>query len=88
MKQDVRDRLNKRLIENDMSMLNNEPINQVSLEQAPNHLPNDYYSPQEPIYNTRPTFLESIVPGNEQLLIVLIFGIAAYALYLHSKSKD
>ncbi len=37
---------------------------------------------------TTPTFLQSITPGNEQLLIIGIFGVVAYALYLFSKSKD
>ena len=88
MRQDVKDRLNKRLVENDISTLNNEPVNQISLEKSQKQLYDNYYSLQEPVYEPRPTFLQSIAPGNEQLIIVFVFGIVAYALYLHSKSKD
>jgi hypothetical protein len=94
MKQDIKQRLNKKLVDNNMTTLGNKstmPIqldeSPTKLEQVPEQLYNNYYTLQEPEYETKPTFLQAIVPGNEQLLIVLIFGIAAYAMYLNSKSK-
>ena len=123
MRPNVKERLNKKLSDNNMATLNNKSNIPVQQEQLPNRLyrnrtydssecenrllnnrTNDgrlygngvyddrqydnYYTLQEPIYETRPTFLQSVTPGNEQLLIVLIFGLAAFALYLHSKPKD
>ena len=49
---------------------------------------NNYSTLEDPVYEARPTFLQSVTPGNEQLLIIAIAGIVAYALYLFSKSKD
>ena len=123
MRQNVKERLNKKLSDNNMTTLSDKSVVPPQLEQAPkrlyqnrtynnseceNRLLNDktndgrlygngmyddrrydnYYTLQEPVYETRPTFLQSVTPGNEQLLIIFGFGFAAYALYLFFKSKD
>ena len=122
MRQNVKERLNKKLSDNNMTTLSDKSVVPPQLEQAPkrlyqnrtynnseceNRLLNDktndgrlygngmyddrrydnYYTLQDPIEPT-PTFLQSITPGNEQLIIVVLAGLAAYALYIFSKSKD
>lgn len=123
MKQNIKQRLNKKLVDNNMATLTDKSNIPRQLEQIPerlyqnrtydnsecenrllNNRANDgrlygngmyddrqydnYYTLEEPVYETRPTFLQSITLDNEQLLIVFTFGFAAYALYLFFKSKD
>ena len=128
MRQNVKERLNKKLSDNNMTTLADKSNIPPQLEQAPKRLYqnrtyddsecanrlfdnrvnnngindgrlygngmyddrryDNYYTLQEPVYETRPTFLQSVTPGNEQLLIIFGFGFAAYALYLFFKSKD
>ena len=123
MREKVKERLNKKLSDNNMATLNNKSVVPLQPEQLPKRLyqnrtydnsecenrlfdnkTNDgrlygngvyddrqydnYYTLEEPVYETRPTFLQSVTPGNEQLLIVFSFGFAAYVLYLFFKSKD
>ena len=123
MRQNVKERLNKKLSDNNMTTLTDKSNIPPQLEQAHkrlyrnrtydnakcqdrliNNIDNestpygngmyddrqydDYYTLQEPVYETRPTFLQSVTPGNEQLIIVILAGLAAYTLYILSKSKD
>lgn len=117
MRQNVKERLNKKLSDNNMAQLSAESLSQTQQKlyrnrtydnsECENRLLNDktndgrlygngmyddrrydnYYTLQDPIEPT-PTFLQSITPGNEQLIIVVLAGLAAYALYIFSKSKD
>ena len=118
MRQNVKERLNKKLIDNNMTTLTdksnippqqrlhrnrtndsveckNRLVNNIDNESTPygngmydDRRYDDYYTLQDPIYETRPTFIQSITPGNEQLIIVILAGLATYALYILSKSKD
>lgn len=118
MRPSVKERLNKKLVDNNMTQLSIEQSLQPQQRLYRNRtsddnkcedrllnnkmddgrlygngayddrLPSDYYTLQEPIIDTEPTLLRSLVTGNEQLVIVFAFGFAAYVLYLFSKSKD
>lgn len=122
MRQNVKERLNKKLSDNNMTTLNDKSVAPLQPEQLPkrlhrnrtydnakcqdrliNNIDNEgipyghgqyddrqydnYYTLQDPIEPT-PTFLQSITPGNEQLIIIILAGLAAYTLYIFSKSKD
>lgn len=122
MRQNIKERLNKKLSDNNMTTLTDKSVVPLQPEQLPKRLhqnrtydssecenrlfdnkTNDgrlygngmyedrrydnYYTLEEPIYETRPTFLQAITPGNEQLIIVILAGLTAYALYLFSKPK-
>ena len=120
MRPNVKDRLNKKLVDNNMTQLGvtvplqeqqlpkrlyknrtNEPsecenrLNNTMDDGTPygngaydDRIYEDYISLQDPVDEPYPGIVQSLVPGNEQLLIIFIFGLAAYAMYLHSKSKD
>ena len=123
MRPSVKERLNKKLVDNNMTRLSVEPSSQPQQRLyrnrtsddnkcedrllnnrmndgrlygngayddrvSNNRINDDYYTLQEPIVDTEPTLLRSLVTGNEQLVIVFAFGFAAYVLYLFSKSKD
>lgn len=123
----IKNRLNKKLISNNMATLNNEstkPAPQIrQLQQVPpklyrnrtydtvdsaeceNRLVNntdnngipyghgEYDDRQHDNYltlqeTTEPTFWKSLSIGNEQLMIIALAGLAAFAMYILSKSKD
>ena len=119
MRQNVKERLNKKLSDNNMTTLSDKSVVPLQPEQLPKRLYRNrtyddnkcedrllnnrmddgrlygngayddrrYLTLQDPVEPT-PTFLQSITPGNEQLIIVVLAGLAAYALYIFSKSKD
>lgn len=131
MRQNVKERLNRKLEDNNMAQLSSDPTQQLQYQQiqprlhrnrtnneaeCKNRLVNNiddegmqyghgqyddrqyddrqyddrtqlsnYSTLQDP---AEPTFWKSLSTGNEQLMIIVLAGLAAYALYVLSKSKD
>lgn len=124
MKQSVKERLNKKLSDNNMTLLSVKPIQQRLYQngindssECQNRLINNTDNENVPygnglyddrVYNDRQynnrqhnndylvlqesetttPFWRSLSIGNEQLVIVVLAGLTAYALYVLSKAKD